>query len=137
MKSVCRAILLIALLGLPLLAPAQVSTPPATASNILQSPGGRYVFGQVSEYRKDQYLLDTQTGRLWQIVVDKNDVLSLQPVKFDQVFGFGAYLPDPLEEIQSLREWAKQQWLKSLPKEEAEDAPSQPDSKETIPKGNE
>jgi hypothetical protein len=30
---------------------------------------GRYVFGQISEFRADQYMLDTQTGRLWRIVL--------------------------------------------------------------------
>lgn len=34
----------------------------------LSAQNGRYVFGQISEYRRDQYMLDTQTGRLWQIV---------------------------------------------------------------------
>jgi hypothetical protein len=34
----------------------------------LQSPNGRYVFGQISTFRRDQFMLDTQTGRLWEIV---------------------------------------------------------------------
>ncbi|MCK9488590.1 MAG: hypothetical protein M0Q42_04175 [Xanthomonadales bacterium] len=29
---------------------------------------GRYVFGQVNEYNADQYMLDTQSGRLWRLV---------------------------------------------------------------------
>lgn len=32
---------------------------------MLSAPGGRYVFGQISTFRRDQYLLDTQTGRVW------------------------------------------------------------------------
>lgn len=44
-------------------------TPPQ--QKVLASSNGRYVFGQVSEYRRDQYMLDTQTGRLWQIVLRK------------------------------------------------------------------
>jgi hypothetical protein len=32
----------------------------------------RYVFGQISEFRRDQYMLDTRTGRLWQKVCAKN-----------------------------------------------------------------
>lgn len=35
----------------------------------ISSQGGRFVFGQVSDFRSDQYMLDTQTGRLWQIVL--------------------------------------------------------------------
>jgi hypothetical protein len=35
----------------------------------LASPGGRYIFGQVSDFRSDQYMLDTQTGRLWRVVL--------------------------------------------------------------------
>jgi hypothetical protein len=34
---------------------------------VLSAPGGRYVFGQISARTSDRYLLDTQTGRLWQI----------------------------------------------------------------------
>lgn len=38
------------------------------ATKTLATPGGRYVFGQISDFRRDQYMLDTYTGRLWQIV---------------------------------------------------------------------
>lgn len=44
-------------------------TPPQ--QKVLASSNGRFVFGQISEYRRDQYMLDTQTGRLWAIVVRK------------------------------------------------------------------
>lgn len=40
---------------------------PSAANKTLSSDGGRYVFGQVSEYRRDQFMLDTKTGQLWQI----------------------------------------------------------------------
>ena len=33
----------------------------------LSAINGRFVFGQISDFRSDQYMLDTQTGRLWQI----------------------------------------------------------------------
>ncbi|GEM_PF-817645 len=33
----------------------------------LSSPQGRFVFGQISDSPKDQYMLDTWTGRLWRI----------------------------------------------------------------------
>ena len=33
----------------------------------LSSDNGRFVFGQISGSSKDQYMLDTATGRLWRI----------------------------------------------------------------------
>lgn len=44
----------------------------------LQDSKGRYIFGQEGE--NSQYLLDTATGELWQIVVDKNNNSALKPV---------------------------------------------------------
>lgn len=54
---------------------------------ILSSESGRYVFGQISELRRDQYLLDTKTGRLWVVTAqtDKDGNVEgsyLQPVPF-------------------------------------------------------
>lgn len=40
-------------------------------SGVLSAPGGRYVFGQISPFARHQYMLDTQTGRLWQVVCSK------------------------------------------------------------------
>lgn len=34
---------------------------------VLSSDNGRFVFGQISGSSKDQYMLDTATGRLWRI----------------------------------------------------------------------
>ena len=34
---------------------------------VLSSENGRFVFGQISDSSKDQFMLDTQTGRLWRI----------------------------------------------------------------------
>jgi hypothetical protein len=34
----------------------------------LSTDGGRFVFGQISEMRRDQYMLDTKTGKLWRTV---------------------------------------------------------------------
>lgn len=47
-------------------------TPPQNKALTSIDPGQRYVFGQISEYRRDQYLLDTKTGRLWQKVCTKS-----------------------------------------------------------------
>ena len=49
-------------------------------SNVLSSEGGRYVFGQISDMARDQFMLDTKTGRLWQVVVDQKENISLSPV---------------------------------------------------------
>jgi hypothetical protein len=42
---------------------AQTDTP--STPSPLATPGGRFVFGQISQFRRDQFMLDTQTGRLW------------------------------------------------------------------------
>jgi hypothetical protein len=36
-------------------------------ADILGTPGGRYLFGQLSDSSKDQFMLDSLTGRLWRI----------------------------------------------------------------------
>lgn len=54
---------------LPEIAAAQTD---ATArQGVVTAPGGRYAFGQISALSRDQYMLDTQTGRLWQLVCVK------------------------------------------------------------------
>lgn len=64
---------------------------------VLGSPNGRYVFGQISDFRADQFLLDTQTGRLWQIVlIDTHKFL--QPILFDVVGDSRASLTPPENE---------------------------------------
>ncbi len=35
--------------------------------------GGRFQLVQISEYRRDQYLVDTQTGRVWVQVCSKSE----------------------------------------------------------------
>ena len=37
----------------------------ASAAEPKGSTGGRFQVIQISEFRRDQYLIDTQTGRLW------------------------------------------------------------------------
>lgn len=68
------------------------SQPSENKTSVLSSPGGRYVFGQISQARRDQYMLDTQTGRLWQIVQStykredgsEGTFESLQSIPYDQ-----------------------------------------------------
>lgn len=66
---------------------------------VLSAPGGRYVFGQISNLRRDQYLLDTQTGRMWRTVCGGEqkdgvclDNLVMQPVAFVDLTGNAAGL---------------------------------------------
>lgn len=63
--------------------PVRVKPP---QQKVLSSEYGRFVFGQISEFRRDQFLLDTKTGRIWLVVASKNDDGSettvLQPVPF-------------------------------------------------------
>jgi len=47
------------------LGPQPAAIPPT--GKVLGCAGGRFVFGQISDSSKDQYMLDTHTGRLWRI----------------------------------------------------------------------
>ncbi len=75
------------------LMPPQVSQ--KKQSNYLSIPGGRYVFGQVSDSSKDQFMLDVATGRLWRISETGEVGLFLNPVPY-RVPG-GKYSPLPGE----------------------------------------
>jgi hypothetical protein len=46
---------------------AQAPAQKISSEKVLSSGVGRYVFGQISDSSKDQYMLDTLTGRLWRI----------------------------------------------------------------------
>lgn len=64
----------------------------------LSAPGGRYVFGQVSDYQRDKYMLDTQTGRLWNVVCigpakDGQCPRGLEPVPFLDTNGNSSLTP--------------------------------------------
>ncbi len=48
---------------------------------IIASSGGRFVFGQMSGSGEDQYMLDTQTGRLWKLQ-SLEGALALVPVSY-------------------------------------------------------
>lgn len=76
--------------------------PPQT--KVLGTSSGRYVFGQISDFRSDQFLLDTETGRLWQLVIDDKKNKKMQPVPIIQLFGEEAYVPEPIENDEQWRE---------------------------------
>lgn len=81
---------IVACLALSVVAqPALAQSVPAANHKTLAAPGGRYVFGQVSEHRRDQYMLDTKDGQLWHIVrvtsdSDPEGYLVLSAVPYDQ-----------------------------------------------------
>ena len=96
-----KVIILIAAYAIAAAATAQ--TPPPQNS-VLNAAGGRYVFGQISELRRDPYLLDTLTGRLWvQIcaVPHKDNpsqcaVSALQPIAYSDSKGnLVGFTPSP------------------------------------------
>lgn len=87
--KMCRAsVILLALLSSLAIAQEPVRMPQQrTLSSLNATPiGGRFVFGQISDFRSDQYMLDTQTGRLWKVVVLKSEqgaeFESLRPVVY-------------------------------------------------------
>ncbi len=61
--------------------------------NVLSSPNGRYVFGQISDSEKDQYMLDTWTGRLWRISENGEVGKFLLPIPYQISEGKYSYLP--------------------------------------------
>ena len=65
--------------------------------SILSTPGGRFIFGQVSASGKDQFMLDTVTGRLWKIS-ERGDIgLFLTNIPYRTGDGKYAPTPDPLQ----------------------------------------
>jgi len=60
----------------------------------LGCPGGRFVFGQISDSSKDQYMLDTATGRLWRIAESGEVGIFLRPVPYRTESGRYSPLPD-------------------------------------------
>lgn len=71
---------------------------------ILYSPGKRYVYGQVGSARADQFLLDTETGRMWLRVKGKDERPVLEPVAIIQILGDEAYSPESEAEVQAIRD---------------------------------
>ena len=60
---------------------------------ILNTAGGRFVFGQISDSSKDKFMLDTFTGRLWRISETGEVGLFLSPVPYRT--SEGTYSPVP------------------------------------------
>ncbi len=63
---------------------------------------GRFVFGQINEFNADQYMLDTQTGRLWRLVDTANGEGSvLEPVPYLHPGGGLQAMPPDGSQIQA------------------------------------
>lgn len=63
---------------------------------ILGVQGGRFVFGQLNEYMRTSYMLDTQSGRLWKLSQKTDSTLILEPIPYaDIVAGKVVELPAP------------------------------------------
>jgi hypothetical protein len=60
---------------------------------VLSSEDGRFVFGQISASSKDQFMLDTQTGRIWRIAESGEVGLFLRAVPYKTAEG--EYFPVP------------------------------------------
>jgi hypothetical protein len=89
-----------------------------TEHTVLSAPGGRFVFGQVSNMARDQYMLDTLTGRLWQIVKDSEGVIVLQRVPY--LFGPDSRTlnaPEAKEEQAYMSAWLREKGQKEKQKE--------------------
>jgi len=69
-------------------------TPEILNDKSLKYENGRFIFGQISKMRRDQYMLDTYSGRTWQIVADKNDLISLSPVPYYLIKGKYDIIPE-------------------------------------------
>lgn len=53
------------------------------AEQATQINDGRYVIYQHPTYRGDQYLLDTKTGKIWEMAKSKDGITIWQQVLFD------------------------------------------------------
>ena len=79
---------------------------PAPRYEVLSSKNGRFVFGQISGSSKDQFMLDTLTGRLWRIAESGDVGIYLREVPYRT--GKDTYDPVPGDITQKPEEEAKE-----------------------------
>ena len=65
-----------------------------TQQKVLSSANGRFVFGQISDSSKDQFMLDTFTGRLWRIAESGAIGIFLRTVPYRTKEGEHSPLPE-------------------------------------------
>jgi hypothetical protein len=68
---------------------------------VLSSAGGRFVFGQISDSGKDQFMLDTLTGRLWRVGESSDVGMHLKPIPYRKEDGKYSPAPDGTQEPKS------------------------------------
>jgi hypothetical protein len=70
---------------------------------VLSSSGGRFVFGQISDSTKDQFMLDTATGRLWRVGESGKVGIFLKAVPYLDAEGECTMLPDTVPDSKQKR----------------------------------
>ena len=68
---------------------------------LLSSANGRFVFGQISNSSKDQFMLDTFTGRLWRIAESGAIGIFLRSVPYRNEDGKCSALPENTPDSES------------------------------------
>jgi hypothetical protein len=63
---------------------------------ILSSENGRFVFGQISDSSKDQFMLDTVTGRLWRIAETGEIGMFLRAIPYRNDEGDISHVPEEI-----------------------------------------
>jgi hypothetical protein len=81
---------------------SQAPTVPPTGK-VLGCSGGRFVFGQISDSSKDQYMLDTQTGRLWRIGESSDVGTHLRVIPYKDEQGQVSHCPADIPEVKAKR----------------------------------
>ena len=61
---------------------------------VLSAPNGRFVFGQISSSSKDQFMLDTATGRLWRMGESGKVGTFLKAIPYLDAEGESTFLPN-------------------------------------------
>ncbi len=65
---------------------------------ILSSENGRFVFGQISDSSKDQFMLDTVTGRLWRIAETGEIGMFLRAIPYRNEEGEISHVPEEISD---------------------------------------
>ncbi|MGE5841596.1 MAG: hypothetical protein ACM335_04915 [Deltaproteobacteria bacterium] len=68
---------------------------------VLSAAGGRFVFGQISDSGKDQFMLDTLTGRLWRVGESSDVGMHLRPILYRTEDGKYSPVPDGAQEAKA------------------------------------
>ncbi len=70
--------------------------PQESRQEILNTAGGRFVFGQISDSSKDKFMLDTLTGRLWQIAETGEAGMFLRAIPYRTADGKLSHMPEDI-----------------------------------------